>query len=549
MYKLLLSWRYLRTRYIALASIISVTLGVATLIVVNSVMSGFTHEMHKRLHGILSDIELTSTGLDHIYDADWHMNEIRQVVGDDLKSMTAIVRVPAMLHFQFNGRTFTQQIMLLGVDQNTYAQVSDIKQYLLHPENRSRLDFLLKQDGYDQRLPDSGWKYRRDWVRVERQYREELNRIQEDFQRDAPAVTARAEPDLPDGNETYFAPIPDELPDVASSNESTTPESLTPGSETLFEKQDPFIVGRPDGPPGESFDEMNEQYTGLILGIAITSMRRKNPETGEVEDIFFRRPGDNVQVTLPSAGMPPQPISANFTIVDVYESKMHEYDAKFAFVPIEKLQHLRGMIDPQSGISSVSSIQIKLKDGVDLKAVKKKLQKRFPPHDYPYRVQTWQDIQGPLLSAVNLETTILNILLFLIITVAGFGILATFFMIVVEKTRDIGILKALGAPSRGVMSIFLTYGVSLGLVGSGVGIVLGLLFVSNINGIAAALERLTGREVFDPTVYYFNEIPTIVNPLTIAWVAVGAVLIAVLASVLPAIRAARMQTVEALRYE
>ena len=93
-------------------------------------------------------------------------------------------------------------------------------------------------------------------------------------------------------------------------------------------------------------------------------------------------------------------------------------------------------------------------------------------------------MQGPLLAAVQMETTILNILLFLIIAVAGFGILATFFMIVVEKTRDIGMLKALGAPSGGVMSIFLSYGFSLGTVGSGVGMVLGLLFVIYINQIA-----------------------------------------------------------------
>ena len=148
-----------------------------------------------------------------------------------------------------------------------------------------------------------------------------------------------------------------------------------------------------------------------------------------------------------------------------------------------------------------------------------------------------------------METTILNILLFLIIAVAGFGILATFFMIVVEKTRDIGILKSLGATRPGVMSIFLGYGFSLGCVGSGVGMVLGLLFVANINRIAAWLESITGREVFDPTIYYFQEIPTIVTAGTVSWIVGGAMLIAVLASVLPAVRAARMHPVEALRYE
>ena len=99
---------------------------------------------------------------------------------------------------------------------------------------------------------------------------------------------------------------------------------------------------------------------------------------------------------------------------------------------------------------------------------------------------------------MHLETTILNLLLFMIIAVAGFGILAIFYMIVVEKTRDIGILKSLGASGRGVMGIFLGYGLSLGLVGSGVGMVIGLLIVHYINQIAAGLAWLTGRPVFDP---------------------------------------------------
>ena len=158
-------------------------------------------------------------------------------------------------------------------------------------------------------------------------------------------------------------------------------------------------------------------------------------------------------------------------------------------------------------------------------------------------------MQGPLLAAVQMETTLLNIMLFLIIAVAGFGILATFFMIVVEKTRDIGILKALGAPSRGVMSIFLNYGFSLGLVGSGAGMIGGLLFVIYINDIAKLIELLTGQEVFDQTIYYFERIPTDVQPLAVAGVVFGAVLIAILASVLPAVRAARLHPVEALRYE
>jgi lipoprotein-releasing system permease protein len=143
----------------------------------------------------------------------------------------------------------------------------------------------------------------------------------------------------------------------------------------------------------------------------------------------------------------------------------------------------------------------------------------------------------------------LNVLLFLIIAVAGFGILAIFFMIVVEKTRDIGILKSLGASGRGILGIFLSYGLSLGVVGSGAGLVMGLLFVAYINEIAELLGKVTGHEVFDPKIYYFNEIPTIIMHHTLTWIVLGALAIAVLASVLPARRAARLHPVEALRYE
>src|SRR5205814_1095644 len=132
-----------------------------------------------------------------------------------------------------------------------------------------------------------------------------------------------------------------------------------------------------------------------------------------------------------------------------------------------------------------------------------------------FRVSTWEQKQGPLLAAVSIEQSILNILLFFIIAVAGFGILAIFFMIVVEKTRDIGILKALGASTAGIRGIFLGYGLLLGLVGAGVGMACGLLFVWNINGIERWLSRQTGHKVFDDSIYYFNEIPTLVQPGTL----------------------------------
>ena len=197
-------------------------------------------------------------------------------------------------------------------------------------------------------------------------------------------------------------------------------------------------------------------------------------------------------------------------MVDFYQSKMSEYDSAFVFAPIEKLQEMRGMINPSTGVANVNSIQVKLREGADLEAVRDKLRAAFPPE--LYAISTWRDKQGPLLAAVQMETAILNILLFLIIAVAGFGILAIFFMIVVEKTKDIGILKSLGASGGGVMAIFLSYGLLLGSVGSGAGLVLGLLFVHNIDHVRRSVEWISGQPVFDPSIYYFQEIPTLVDP-------------------------------------
>jgi lipoprotein-releasing system permease protein len=385
-------------------------------------------------------------------------------------------------------------------------------------------------------MPEAGWTYRRMRVAQEAFYRQQMEKLQQQRQYQvAQNDVEGAAPPRPDSalDQPGLAPSSTDVPPIGD---------LPPMAE------DPFAELAEEEPQGELFDPAQEQHIGIVLGIATSSIRHRM-EDGEVVDVFLCKPGDDVKITLPTAGAPPKLVSANFTVVDFYESKMSEYDASFAFIPIDQLQYLRGMIHPQSGVAAVNSIQLKLRPGANLNAARDALRERFPAELFPYRIQTWKDLQGPLLAAVQMETTILNILLFLIIAVAGFGILATFFMIVVEKTRDIGILKALGATRRGVMSIFLAYGLSLGCVGSGVGMVLGLLFVANINRIAALLESITGREVFDPTIYYFQEIPTIVSPLTVTWIVTGAMMIAMMASVLPALRAARMHPVEALRYE
>ncbi len=514
MYKLVLCLRYLRTRWIALVSIISVTLGVATMIVVNAVMAGFTYEMQDRIHGILSDVIFEARSLDGAIDEKQHMADIQKAAGDLIEGMSPTAHVPSMLGFTVNGQRINKQINMIGIDPKTYGSVSDFGRYLQHPSNREKLAFELRDGGFDlldhqtedpstlkprTQMEHAGWEYRRRKAYWEKRM----------------------------AADTASAPAPAET--------KTTEQQSNA-------QLNPFAAAGEIEPEGKTFDPMVEQHPGIVLGIALGSYRN-----AEGEDQFLVLPGDDVEVTYPMATTPPKPGSSFFTVVDFYESKMSEYDASFVFVPIKRLQALRGMIDPTTGVANFNAIQIRCKEGVDPALVRDRIQAAFDPRMYV--VSTWRDKQGALLAAVEMETAVLNVLLFLIIAVAGFGILAIFYMIVVEKTRDIGILKSLGASRSGVMGIFLGYGLTLGIVGAGAGMVGGLLFVDNINEIAGVLGWLTGRPVFDPSVYYFQQIPAIIKPFTVSWIVMGAMLIAVLASVLPALRASQMHPVAALRWD
>jgi lipoprotein-releasing system permease protein len=280
------------------------------------------------------------------------------------------------------------------------------------------------------------------------------------------------------------------------------------------------------------------------VGFAIAHYREKGVHADKKEkDVPILVPGDEVILTTIS-GVRLEPVRDRFVLVDYFKSEMSEYDSNYVFVPLHHLQKLRTMEN------RVTSIQIKLKPGTDWETTGKvveELRKMF--EGYPLKVETWEDKQGPLLAAIRVEKGILNVLLFLIIAVAGFGILAIFSMIVMEKTRDIGILKALGASNTGVMNIFLGYGLLLGVVGAVLGTGLGLTLTWQINNIEKLLAQLTGQDIFPRDVYYFDSIPTDIQPFTVLLVNVGAIGIAVLFSILPALRAAMLHPVRALRYE
>jgi lipoprotein-releasing system permease protein len=565
MYKLLLCLRYLRTRYIALASIVSVMLGVATMIVVNSVMAGFGTEMRQRIHGILADVIIETKNLDGAPDAELHMAVARQAAGEFISGMTATVEVYGMLSFQYAGEWMTRPVTLIGIHPESKAKVGPLIDSLdsYNPVYEDGFEIRPALRSHDE---PPGWEltaeakeYRKELIERQRWWKKHFHAREVDQDRHAAGRPTEEFGPAPlgatanhGGRGNYDGLVGEYDPESADSD---IRQAAAADSDELsgdpFGSQDPSDLFNEFNSAAANDDEADDPYAlmdgRVYVGVGLVTFQYEDRDTGRIKTEMLVRPGDNVKLSTVTAGRPPNPVHFNATVVDVFKSGMSEYDSNLVFCNLEYLQEIRQMVDPETQTRSITAIQIKLKDFAHADEVVERLKQAFPPGTY--MVQTWERKQGPLLAAVEVEAAILNVLLFLIITVAGFGILAIFYMIVVEKTRDIGILKALGASSRGVMTIFLSYGLALGIVGSGVGVILGLLFVRYINVIESWITWISGRKVFDERIYYFPEIPTHVEPAMVFWVAFGAMAIAVLASILPARRAARLHPVEALRFE
>jgi lipoprotein-releasing system permease protein len=462
-------------------------LGVATLIVVNSVMAGFSTKLKERLHGLLSDIVIEAADIDGFADPGGKMQKIRDsAVGPYVAAMTPTLEVFALLQFPvrtpYRDAVVTKTVRLIGIEPQTRAAVGGFAEYL----------FDLDLKDFPPRLHARPANF-------------DLS----------PEATLRFESHRP--------PPPQEPPPTAQ-------------------------IEPPDSPPPAPWTEMpKKEFRGAFVGYAIASYRDKYTSTaGNVKDVYMLAPGDVIELTTVSGvnadeGGKLTGVRDRCLVAGYLKTEMSEYDAGLVYVPLDYLQRLRGMTD------RATSIQLRLNNYAEAPLVKEALQKMFPSHTY--MVQTWEDKQGALLAAISIERGILNVLLFMIVGVAGFGILAIFSMIVVEKTRDIGVLKALGASNRGVMMIFLSYGLLLGAVGAGLGTALGLTITFNLNEIEQWLTARTGQQVFDRSIYYFDKIPTFVQPMSVVLVNAGSVAVAVLFSILPALRAAMLHPVRALRYE
>ena len=246
--------------------------------------------------------------------------------------------------------------------------------------------------------------------------------------------------------------------------------------------------------------------------------------------------GEPVTVISPLGRLTPLgrvPRSQTFRVAGIFDSGMYEYDSTIAYVSLWAAQRFLGIGD------RVTGIEVRVDEIYEADRVARAIGEALD--GYPYWSRDWMRMNKNLFSALKLEKIVMFIILTLIILVAAFNIVGTLIMVVIEKTRDIAILKSMGATRRSIMKIFMIEGAVIGLVGTLLGLV---------GGYTLCKLLATYKFIELPSdVYYISTLPVQMNPLDVTLIALAAIVITLVASVYPAWQASRFDPAEAIRYE
>lgn len=285
-------------------------------------------------------------------------------------------------------------------------------------------------------------------------------------------------------------------------------DNLVMGSLGLFDRPQAALIGK----------RLAEKL-GLILGDKITLVSPEGTDTA----------------------FGTMPRTRTFEIAGIFEAGMIQYDSTFVFLPLpsaQKFFRLGG---------GVTGIEVFTENPENITPYKGEI--RALLQGQPIRLFDWQEANKEFFSTIKVERNVMFIILTLIILVASFNVISTLIMLVKDKGRDIAILRTMGATQGMMMRIFFIAGSSIGAMGAFIGAVCGLLFSWNIESIRHFIESISGTDLFRAEIYFLSKLPARVDPYEVFLVVTIALLLTFLASLYPAWRAARLDPVEALRYE
>ncbi|MCD6152302.1 MAG: lipoprotein-releasing ABC transporter permease subunit [Syntrophobacterales bacterium] len=274
--------------------------------------------------------------------------------------------------------------------------------------------------------------------------------------------------------------------------------------------------------------------TGGLPGIVIGKELSKNL------GLFLN---DKVDVLSPMGIPTPMgivPRIKKFIVVGIFESGFYEYDSSLAFLSLSECQNFLNMK------RNVTGVEIRVNDIYKAGDIAERIEKKL---GYPYWARNWMQMNKNLFAALRLEKRVMFIILSLIVLVAAFNIITTLIMVVMEKTKDIAILKAMGATSKSIMKIFMLQGIIIGAIGTVLGCIGGVVVALNVEKLSLFIENLFGFKILPGDVYYLSELPSRINYSDVSIIVLATMLICFLATIYPSWKASKFDPAETLRYE